>query len=206
MIAWLMARKAVPYKNPRVAMPLAITAVAAQHMPDLMFGFAENVLRIARRNDAPTKLAIECRTAALVIGFVAMAGCLALKEAYRAGTLTMDDVEFARDLIIQTAAEGFAKDKDRVARFQMMQLMRFLPKDLSLKEYELSLVMPVLKGLGQILKQGGSADGFWVTELGEMLEAANVPQAFRGAILEFFWLDFQPMLLSAKTDMSAALC
>ncbi|HWF46953.1 MAG TPA: hypothetical protein VG168_08110 [Bryobacteraceae bacterium] len=186
-------------------MPLAIAAVAAQHMPDLTFGFAENVLRIARKNDAPTKLAIECRTAALVIGFLAMIGCLALKEAYRTGAITMEDIEFARDLIIQTAIKAFVKDKRRLDEFRMIQIMGFLPKNLNLQQYELSLVMPVLNGLGQVLKQGGNADGFWVTELGKMLDAANVSRAFGAAILEFFWVDFQPMLFSAKADMVAAL-
>jgi hypothetical protein len=186
-------------------MPSAIAAVAAQHMPDLMFGFAENVLRIARRNDAPTKFAIECRTAALVIGSLAMIGCLALKEAYRAGAITMDDIELARDLIIQTAIKAFAKDKRRADEFRAIQIMGFLPKHLSLQEYELSLIMPVLNGLGQVLKQGGSADTFWVSELGEMLDAAHVSRAFVAAILEFFWVDFQPMLLSAKADMTAAI-
>jgi hypothetical protein len=205
MFTWLMARKAVPYQRSRVAIPLAIAAVAAQHMPGLMFGFSENVLRIARRNDSPTKLAIECRTAALVIGFLAMIGCLALKEAYRAGTITMKEIEFARDLIIQTAIKVFVKDKRRVDEFRLIQITGNLPKNLTLQEYELSLVMPVLSRLGQVLKQGGGADGFWVTELGEMLDAANVSRSFGAAILEFFWVDFQPMLLSARTDMIAAL-
>jgi hypothetical protein len=204
MFAWLIA-KAVPYKSPRAAMPLAIAAVAAQHMPDLIFGLSGNVLRIARKNDSQTKFTIECRSAALVIGSLSMIGCVALKEAYRAGAIFMEDVEFARDLIIQTAIKGFVKDDRRIEEFRAMQLRGLLPKNLSLQEYELSLVTPILIGLGMALKQGQSADRFWITELGEMLDAANVPRAFGGAILEYFWLDFQPMLLSAKTDMAAAL-
>ncbi|HEX4808171.1 MAG TPA: hypothetical protein VH325_04535 [Bryobacteraceae bacterium] len=205
MFAWLVCKRAVPVRDPKVAMPFAIVTVAAQYMPDLMSGLAENVLRISRRSDSPTKLIVECRAAALIIGALAMIGCLALKRAYRAGILTREDVEFARDSIIQTAIDGFVKDHHRVEKFRIMQSMGFLPGNISLQEYELSLVRPVLNGFGQVLKQGGSADRFWITELGDMLDAANVPQAFRAAVLEFFWLDFQPMLLSAKSDMVAAL-
>lgn len=205
MIAWLMDRKAAPERSPRVAIPFAIVAVAAQYIPDLIPEFAENVLRIVRRRDSATRLIIECRTAALIIGALAMIGCLALKEAYKAGTLSAQDVEFARDLIVQTAIADFARDETRARQFRMMQSMGLLSPNLSLQEYGLSLVLPTLKGLGQVLKQGVSPDGFWIRELGEMLDGANVSRSFGDAILEFFWLDFQPLLISAQAEMAAAL-
>lgn len=205
MFAWLMCKGIVPEKDPRVAMPFTIVTVAAQYMPNLMFEFAQNVLRIARKSDPATKLVIECWTAALTIGALAMIGCASLKNGYRMGTLTREDVEFARDLIIETAIEDFAKDKRRVQEFRNVQASGFLINTPNLQDYELSLVKPVLKGLGQVVKQGGCADIFWVTALSEMLDAARVSQAFKSSVLEFFWMDFQPKLLSAKSDMVAAL-
>ena len=205
MFSRMMGRKAVPERSPRVALPFAVVSVAAQYIPDLMPGFAENVLRIVRKPDSATRLIVECRTAALTIGALAMIGCLALKEAYETGILSTEDVEFARDLIVQTAIADFARDATRIRQFRILQLGGFVSPGFTLQEYELSLVLPILKGLGQALKQGISPDGLWIKQLGEMLDAANVSRTFVGSIMEYFWLDFQPMLISAQAEMVGSL-
>ncbi|MGC2661283.1 MAG: hypothetical protein WA324_25295 [Bryobacteraceae bacterium] len=205
MFARLLGKKSAPANDLRVQMPFAIVSVTSSHMPDLMSSFAKNVLRIVQTRNPSTKLAIECRTAALTIGAGTMIGCMALREAYRSGTLTKQDIEMARDLIVRTGIEIFAKDKSRARSFQTMQFMGLLPNGITLQEYELQLVRPILRTLGQLVKQGSSADSFWVSELGGMLDSVKLPRPLLTEILEFFWLDFHPMLLSAKAEMAVGL-
>src|SRR4051794_18318391 len=106
MLNWILEKKTVPEKSSKVALPVAVTAVACEFFPHLIYGFADNILKRVGASDSATRLVVECRTTAMAVGALAFVGTHALKKPYKAGILTMNDLDATHDMIIRSGISG----------------------------------------------------------------------------------------------------